>query len=342
MEMDPPVVAKSAGLRYVAERGAGIRRTRRGNRVSYRAPGGVRVAEHRERIAKLAIPPAWNDVWISPDPRAHLQATGLDARGRLQYRYHADWRLACDALKFRRIVTFANRLPRIRRTVSRDLERRGLPRTRVLAAIVRLLECSLIRVGNEEYARDNGSFGLTTLRKHHVRLNGAADVHFRFVGKSGIQHQIRLFAPRVAGVIRDCQGLPGRDLFQYEDGGEVRDITAADVNDYLSEHASAAVTAKDFRTWGATVLLHRALLKENSEGSPRAQARQLRRALQTVADALGNTVTVCRKSYVHPAVTRVYLDGGLKPVAWRPPVFGRRDLSALERATLHLLERAQQ
>jgi len=279
-------------------------------------------------------------VWICTDPRGHLQATGLDARGRLQYRYHADWRAACDALKFRRIPVLGQLLPRIRRGVNRDLARDGVPRRRVLAAIVRLLESSLIRIGNEEYARENGSFGLTTLRKHHVRVAHPADVSFRFVGKSGRPHEIDLNAPRIADVIRACQDLPGRDLFQFQEPeGTVRDITAGDVNGYLTELAAAPVTAKEFRTWGATVLLHAALLRRPRRGGERQQARHLRSALAEVAKVLGNTVAVCRNSYIHPALPRVYLAGGLRPVSWRRPVFGRAGLSALERATLHVLQR---
>lgn len=338
MEEDPRAVAKSAHLRYIAERGIGIRRVRRGAGFTYRASAAVRIDRHRDRIRRLAIPPAWTDVWISADPRGHLQATGLDARGRLQYRYHADWRLACDALKFQRTLVLGGQLPRIRRGVSRDLGQPGVPRTRVLAAIVRLLESSLIRVGNEEYARDNGSFGLATLQKRHVRLKRGGHVRFRFLGKSRIEHQIGLFAPRVAGVIRRCQGLPGRDLFQYEDAdGTVRDITAADVNAYLNALADAPVTAKDFRTWGATVLLHGALLERPPAEGARARAGQLRAALVDVATTLGNTVTVCRKSYVHPRLPEVFVAGALRPVRWHLPVFGKSGLSTLERATLRLL-----
>ena len=338
MEAEPEALARSARLRYVLERTAGIRRVRNGRGFAYRTPSGVRLDPHRARIRALAIPPAWTDVWICTDPRGHLQATGLDARGRLQYRYHAEWRAACDVVKFRRTVELGRKLPRIRRGVRRDLARKGLPRTRVLAAIVRLLECSLIRVGNEEYARENGSFGLTTLRKGHVRVSGPGDIHFQFVGKSRIEHQIRLFAPRVAAVIRACQGLPGRDLFRYEESdGTVVDITAADVNAYLSELAAAPITAKDFRNWGANVLLYGALMKVRSGGNERERARQFRLALAEVAEALGNTVAVCRTSYVHPRLSRLFLAGELPPRPWRPPVFGRAGLSPLEKATLKVL-----
>lgn len=339
MDEDPAAIARSARLRYVTDRDAGIRRQRRGSGFSFSAPRTVRLERHRERIRKLAIPPAWKDVWICPDPRGHLQATGVDARGRLQYRYHAEWRIACDQRKFARIAAFGRHLPAVRRRVNRDLASDGLSKPKVLAAIVRLLESSLIRVGNEEYARNNGSFGLTTLRKRHVDIKGRAHLHFRFIGKSSIEHQIRLFAPRVADVIRRCQKLPGRDLFQYQQAdGTTSDVTAADVNEYLAEIGNAPLTAKDFRTWGATVLLHGVLSRRPPPGSQRERARELRAALGEVAGALGNTVTVCRASYVHPAVPRAYLAGGLPPTRWKPPVFGRVGLSAVERATLHLLE----
>jgi len=335
--MEARAVARAARLKYVTARARGIRRVRRGQGFAYVGPATVRLPLHQERIRRLAIPPAWREVWICADPRGHLQATGLDARGRLQYRYHADWRLACDALKFRRVVTLGEHLPRIRRRVSRDLKQEGLPRTKVLAAIVRLLERSLIRVGNTEYARENGSFGLTTLRKRHVGVRGGEHITFRFVGKGSIEHDIDLFAPRLAAVIRACQELPGRDLFQYEEpDGTVRDLTAAEVNGYLK--AIAPVTAKDFRTWGATVLFHAALMGRPRETSQRGQARQVRAALAEVAEVLGNTVAVCRNSYVHPAVSRRYLAGALRAVRWREPAFGRAGLSGLERATLKLLK----
>jgi len=332
------VIAKKARLKYVAKRETGILRERRGVGFSYRAPPTVMLRDHLERIRALAIPPAWCDVWICADARGHLQATGRDARGRLQYRYHADWTKTCAAQKFEGIAAFGRALPQIRRRVARDLARSGLPRTKVLAAIVRLLERSLIRIGNDEYSRTNGSFGLTTLRKRHVKVAGDR-VHFCFVGKSRIEHQIDVFAPAVAAVIRGCQRLPGRDLFQFEgDKGSVQDATAADLNAYLSEIAGRPVTAKNFRTWGATVLMHRALLERPAGQSQRDQVRLLRIALKEVAAVMGNTLAVCRKSYVHPELPRIFLEKRLRFVKRKEPVFGLRGLSPLERATLRLIE----
>jgi DNA topoisomerase-1 len=305
--------AESAGLRWVSDERPGIRRRRRGKGFLYARADGSPVPEGPElaRIRRLAVPPAWSDVWICPDPRGHLQATGRDARGRKQYRYHDRWREARDANKFDRIVAFGRALPRIRRRCSRDLGRAGLPRERVLAAIVRLLDESLIRVGNREYARDNKSFGLTTLRSRHVKVRGA-EIRFSFRGKSGVEHSLGVSDKRVARVVRRLQDLPGQDVFQYlDEEGRRRGIDSSDVNDYLREISGSDFTAKDFRTWTATVLAAEALREmQHFDGDVEAK-KNVVAAIESVAARLGNTPAVCRRCYVHPAITDSYLDGTL-------------------------------
>ncbi|WP_280156517.1 DNA topoisomerase IB [Piscinibacter sp. XHJ-5] len=286
-----------AGLVYVTDAMPGIRRVRRGERFAYRLPDGkpLRDATALERIRKLAIPPAYTDVWICPLPHGHLQATGRDARGRKQYRYHAEWRLARDADKFARMLEFGCALPRIRRRVQRDLARpaNGHPdRHAVLAALVRLLDTTLLRIGNDEYARTNGSYGLTTLRNRHAAVQGSS-LRLRFRGKHGIVHDVSIEDPRVARIVRRCQAMPGQELFEFEDDdGSIRCVGSADVNDYLREASDADFTAKDFRTWHATV--HALALVRQGRAAPDI--------LGEVAKRLGNTVAVCRKSYVHPGV----------------------------------------
>ncbi|HET7725694.1 MAG TPA: hypothetical protein VFK54_00065 [Candidatus Limnocylindrales bacterium] len=302
--------ARDAGLRYSSDDRPGITRRRAGRGFSYRAPDGsvIRDRATLRRIRALAIPPAWTDVWICPDPAGHLQATGRDARGRKQHRYHARFREAREAAKFSRLLEFARALPQIRERVDADLSKPGLPREKVLAAVVRLLELSLIRVGNEEYARLNRSFGLTTLRDRHARIEGT-QVRFRFTGKSGRRHEVTLRDRRLARVVARCQDLPGQDLFQYvDDDGVVRDVRSEDVNAYLRE-ISPDVTAKDFRTWAGTVLAYRALraLQPDTGTSRKAVVE----AMKATADRLGNTPAVTRSSYVHPAVVEAYLDGGV-------------------------------
>jgi DNA topoisomerase-1 len=263
------------------------------------------------RIRALAIPPAWTDVWICQDPRGHLQATGRDARGRKQHRYHAAYREHRESAKFDRMLTFAGLLPRIREQVDEDLTRRGLGREKVLATVVRLLELTLIRVGNEEYARLNRSFGLTTLRDRHARIEGT-QVRFAFTGKSGKRHEVTLRDRRLARVVARCQELPGQDLFQYVDeAGEVRDVRSEDVNGYLREIAGEDVTAKDFRTWAGTVLAYRALRALQPTDTDREARRNVVEAIRATAESLGNTPSVARRSYVHPAVLQAYLDGGI-------------------------------
>jgi DNA topoisomerase-1 len=322
-EPDARTLALDAGLRYVNDGAPGIRRRKAGKGFAYVAPGGSRVTdpETLARIRALAIPPAWTDVWICPDERGHVQATGRDARGRKQYRYHPRWRATRDATKYARAVRFGEALPRIRARVARDLARAGLPREKVLAAVARLLDATALRIGNAEYARENGSFGLTTMRNHHADVRGSR-VRMRFRGKAGKVREVELADPRVARVVRRCQELPGQELFGYVDeAGEVRDVTSTDVNAYLREVAGEDFTAKDFRTWAGTVLAAGELARE-----PRRGKRAVARAIARVAERLGNTPAVCRKCYVHPAVVEAFLRGD--------------SLQADERAVLRLLREA--
>ena len=305
--------AEAAGLRYVTDAEPGIARRRAGRGFAYRGPDGKPVRNPRtlERIRALAIPPAWTNVWISPFANGHLQAVGRDAKGRKQYRYHARWRAFRDEHKYGRLAAFGAALPEMRRRVDEDLSRRGLPREKVLATVVRLLDWTLIRVGNAEYARTNESFGLTTLRDDHVEVDGAA-VRFRFRGKSGKDHEVDLRDRRLARVIRRSQELPGQHLFQYEDEeGRPRAIGSADVNEYLREIAGEEFTAKDFRTWGGTVVAARRLREEGAFASAREADANVVAAVKAVAHHLGNTPAVARRCYVHPAVIEAYLDQSL-------------------------------
>jgi DNA topoisomerase-1 len=305
--------AQAAGLRYSADARPGITRRRAGRGFGYSRPDGTPVHDEVSlaRIRALAIPPAWTDVWICADPVGHLQATGRDAKGRKQYRYHARWRAGRDDAKFEGLIDFARVLPRIRKRCEADLARPGLSREKVLAAVVRLLETTLIRVGNDEYARLNRSFGLTTLRTRHATVTGTR-VRFRFRGKSGRQHEVGLRDRRLASVVRRCQDLPGQELFQYlGDDGEPHDVASDDVNAYLREVSGADVTAKDFRTWAGTVLAFRALRALDPGGDERAARRNVVEAVRFTSDRLGNTPAVARRSYVHPAVLEAYLEGSL-------------------------------
>jgi DNA topoisomerase-1 len=314
---DPARSARTAGLRYVDDSKPGIRRRRCGRGFTYLAPGGgtIRDREVRRRIEALAIPPAWEEVWICPDPRGHLQATGRDARGRKQYRYHPRWREVRDRTKFERMIPFAEALPALRRRVEADLGRRGLPPEKVLAAVVRLLEETLIRVGNPEYARDNGSYGLTTLRRRHVRVDGT-ELRFRFLAKSGRERQVSLADRRLAGIVRRCRELPGYELFKYlDEAGEPRTVESDDVNDYLRRATGGEFTAKDFRTWAGTVRAA-ALLREQTGFESAAEAdRRVVDTVKQVAERLGNRPATCRKFYVHPAVIEAFGCGALEECA---------------------------
>lgn len=307
------VSARSAGLRHVTDSGPGLTRKARGKSFAYLGVAGkpVHDAATLARIRSLAIPPARTEVWICPDPDGHLQSTGRDDRGRKQDRYHPRWRLVRDESKYDRMMAFAAALPRIRERTEADLSRPGLPREKVLAAVVRLLETTLIRVGNEEYARSNRSFGLTTMLDRHARV-GSKGVTFAFRGKSGVEHEIDLADPRLARIVGRCRDLPGQALFQYLDEDDrPRTIDSADVNGYLREAAGREFTAKDFRTWAGTVLASLAL-REFEAFDSEAQARKnILRAIEHVAGRLGNTPTVCRKCYIHPEVIESYLDGSM-------------------------------
>lgn len=319
---DPVASARAAGLRYVTDDRPGIRRRRAGKHFAYTGPDGrmIRDPDELRRIAALAIPPAWTDVWIAPDPRAHLQATGRDARGRKQYRYHPRWRATRDETKYNRLIAFGEALPTIRARVHEDLRLSGLPRRKVLATVVRLLEQTLIRVGNEEYARANKSFGLTTMRTRHVAVAGAT-VHFTFRGKSGVTHAIDLSDRRLAGIVKRLQALPGQELFQYVDeGGKRHTIDSADVNAYLTELTGQDFTAKDFRTWAGTVLALTALREFPPFDSETQATHNVVQAIERVAARLGNTPAICRKCYVHPHLLDAYLDGSLAAVL--PPSTG--------------------
>ena len=336
--VDPVRSARAAGLRYVSDTTPGIRRKRAGRSFSYTSPDGTAVRDHEtlRRIKALAIPPAWTNVWICPDPRGHLQATGRDARGRKQYRYHARWRQVRDAVKFDRMLAFARALPQIRERADRDLERSGLPREKVLAAIVRLLEDTLIRVGNEEYRRENGSFGLTTLRNRHVDVIGS-EVRFTFRGKSGKSHKVRLRDRRLARIIRRCQELPGQELFEYlDDDGQPTAVESEDVNAYIRQVSGEDFTAKDFRTWAGSLLAARFFRANPTDPDTRGAKKALVAAIGQVADALGNTPAVCKKCYIHPAVMAAYTAGKLTPVRGKDNGDPYR-LSAEERALLKIL-----
>jgi DNA topoisomerase-1 len=311
--VDARDAAAEAGLRYVSDESPGIGRRRSGKGFSYGAPGGgtVKDAATLGRIRSLAIPPAWTQVWICPHPQGHIQATGRDARGRKQYRYHPRWREVRDAAKYDRLLAFARALPSLRARVDADMARPGLPREKVLATVVHLLERTLIRVGNDDYARQNDSYGLTTLKNRHAKVEGG-ELRFVFKGKGGRSWRLSLRDRRIARIVRACQELPGQELFQYrDDEGETRDVTSADVNAYLREITDADVTAKDFRTWAGTVLASLALREFEQVDSQAAAKRNIRAAIERVSSRLGNTPTICRKCYVHPAVLDGYLAGSL-------------------------------
>ncbi len=311
--VDPKDAAQSVGLRYVSDARPGIRRRKTGTGFSYARADGSKLsdADVLKRIKALVIPPAWVDVWISPFADGHLQATGRDAKGRKQYRYHALFREVRESTKYEHVVAFADELPTIRKKVHEHMGRRGLPREKVLATVIHLLETTLIRIGNEDYAKQNNSYGLTTLKNRHVAVDGN-EVRFRFTGKSGKQWSLRVRDRRVAKIIKACQDLPGQELLQYVDeAGDCQDVTSSDVNAYLKEITGKDVTAKDFRTWAGTVLAAMALNEVESFDSAAQAKRNLRAAIEKVAARLGNTPTICRKCYVHPEVLNCYMDGNL-------------------------------
>jgi DNA topoisomerase-1 len=307
-----PAEIKAAGLRHVHDGQPGIRRERDGEGgFRYVAPDGRVVDDERTlaRIRALGIPPAYEDVWICPSPNGYLQATGHDAKGRKQYRYHPRWREVRDETKYERMMAFGDALPRIRARVDRDLAQPGLPREKVLATVVRLLETTLIRVGNEQYAKENGHYGLTTMHTEHVDVEGQT-LHFHFVGKSGKEHTVDVKDRRLARVVQRLRDLPGQEVFQYvDDDGHRRSVDSSDVNAYLHEVAGEEFTAKDFRTWAGTVLASLALQEFEAFGTPTQAKRNVSAAIKAVAQRLGNTPAICRRCYVHPAVLESYLDG---------------------------------
>ena len=311
--MNPLESAKAAGLRYVSDTSPGIQRKKRGKGFQYVNSDGttVRDKDVLARIKSLAIPPAWTNVWICNNPKGHLQATGRDAKGRKQSRYHPRWRQARDETKYHRMLVFGSKLPRIRERVEHDLTLSGLSRDKVLATIVRLMERTHIRVGNEEYARENHSYGLTTMRGRHVNVEGAT-VSFKFQGKSGKHHIIDVSDRRLAKIVQRCQDLPGYELFQYiDEDGESRAVDSADVNEYLGEISNDSFTAKDFRTWAGTLLACRELRKFEAFQSATQAKKNIVQAIAAVAESLGNTPSVCRKCYVHPGVIETYLGGAI-------------------------------
>ena len=335
--------AEEAGLHYISDDRPGY--TRRGNNgeFEYLDTQGKRIRDEQRllRIKRLAIPPAWTDVWICPSPTGHIQATGRDARRRKQYRYHERWRELRDENKFGRLADFAKALPRIRRRVAHEMRLPGLPREKVLATVVRLLERTFIRIGNAEYARENKSFGLTTMQGRHVTVKGAR-LRFRFRGKSGRQHEVDVTDRRIANIVSKCQDLPGQDLFQYvDDEGEVRNVTSQDVNDYLREITNENFTAKDFRTWAGTVLAAIALGAQGEFETKKRAKANVKTAICAVAELLGNTPAICRKCYVHPAIVKAYLSGRQIPgVGEAIKNTNNIDLHAVER-TIHKFIRAQ-
>ena len=336
--------AEEAGLRYVSDDRPGYTRKAKGEDFAWLDTDGKLIRDEQRllRIKRLAIPPAWTDVWICPAPNGHIQATGRDARHRKQYLYHERWREVRDENKYDRIISFGKALAKIRRRIARDLKLPGLPRNKVLATVVQLLERTFIRIGNEEYARDNKSFGLTTMKDRHVEVKGAK-LRFRFRGKSGREHEVDVTDKHIARIISNLQDLPGQDLFQYlDDDGEIRDISSQDVNEYLREITGEDFSAKDFRTWAGTVLTAIAL-NAQEKFEPKNQAKEnIKTAISAVAKILGNTPAICRKCYVHPAVLDTYLEqktiDGLKRTTEEALEKEDVDLRSSEAAVLKFLE----
>jgi DNA topoisomerase-1 len=331
---DPVKAAAEAGLRYVSDDQPGYSRKRKGDEFGFFDTDGKPIEDEQRvlRIKRLAIPPAWTDVWICPSPNGHIQATGRDARRRKQYRYHERWREVRDENKYEKMLLFGQALPKIRKRVERDLGLSGLRRDQVLATVVHLLERTFIRIGNEEYARDNKSFGLTTMRDEHVEIKGSK-MRFRFRGKSGVRHEVDVTDRRIARIVGKLQDLPGQELFQFvDDDGEQRDVTSQDVNDYLREITREEFTAKDFRTWAGTVMAAIALQAVGPFETKKQAKANIKTAISAVSKMLGNTPAICRKCYVHPTVLETYLNGnsieGLK----------QKTKEALENETIDLRE----
>lgn len=342
---DPEEAAEDAGLRYVSDEQPGYTRKKKGEDFEYFDGGGKPITDERRvlRIQRLAIPPAYTDVWICPWSNGHIQATGRDARGRKQYRYHEKWREARDETKYERMVVFGAALPKIRKRVQEDLALPGLPKNKVLATIISIMERTFIRVGNEEYARENKSYGLTTMRNRHVKVRGA-HLRFNFRGKSGVEHQVDVADRRLARIVKKMQDLPGQDLFGYldETDGAVQDVSSQDVNDYLREITGEDFTAKDFRTWAGTVLAAVALNTVESFETKKEAKQHVKNAITAVSKILGNTPAICRKCYVHPAVLETYLSGemieGLRHKTEAALTENHQDLKAVEVAVMQFLQ----
>ena len=339
-DKDSRVLARDARLRYMSDRRPGLQRKRSGTGFRYvTADGKPANREDLKRIRELAIPPAWEQVWISPHPDGHLQATGRDAKGRKQYIYHPQWHAVRKETKFHRLAEFGRALPRIRRRVARDLRLRGLPREKVVAAVVWLLEQTHIRIGNPEYADENQSFGLSTMRHRHVAVRGQK-MEFRFRGKSGKFHQVDFTNQRLARIVKRCQDLPGYDLFQYiDDAEEIRNITSEDVNNYLRAIGGEEFSAKDFRTWAGTIQAAQVLRCHDGDDNEEPTESGLLAAIDEVAAALGNTRAVCRKYYIHPDIMEAYLEGTLTQWFTDPSPRVTRGLSSEEMAVLRRLKR---
>ena len=339
---DPVESARSAGLRYVSDAKPGITRKRWRKGFRYYDAEGERIhdPETLARVKSLVVPPAWNGVWICPNPKGHLQATGRDARGRKQSRYHPRWREVRDETKYERMMAFGIALPMIRERVELDLARPALPREKILAAIVRLMETTLIRVGNVEYVKQNQSYGLTTMRGKHVQVDGST-ITFKFQGKSGVRHAVDITDRRLARIIQRCQDIPGYELFQYVDGdGQHHTIDSADVNDYLREATDQHFTAKDFRTWAGTVLACTRLHELDVFESEAEAKKNVVEIVKAVAGRLGNTPSVCRKCYIHPVVIDAYLSGGItKTVREHEPEETSRGLQREEMILMKLMQR---
>ena len=340
---DAAAAATDAGLRYVSDARPGIQRQKGPLGFKYISATGrvIRSKSEIARINRLAVPPAWTDVWICPDPRGHIQATGRDAKGRKQYRYHHAWRASRDETKYDRMLALADALPIVRRRTKAALAKPGLSREKVLATVVQLLEKSLIRVGNDEYAKANGSFGLTTMRNRHAQVRGNR-VKFTFKGKSGVRHAVDVEDKRLARIVKACQDLPGQELFAYiDDDGKRRDVGSGDVNAYLRELTGEDFTAKDFRTWAGTVLACTALKTFESFDSQARAKKNVVQAIEAVAGVLGNTKAVCRKSYIHPAIIDSYMDGSMIEILRRAATILRKKPDGLrpeEAAVLALLQ----
>ena len=336
--IDPVESAHAAGLRYAVDTMPGIRRRRNGRGFYYLSPQGqpIRDPETLARIKSLAIPPAWTDVWISPDPSGHLQATGFDAKGRKQYRYHPRWREVRNAVKYDRLIAFGEALPGLRERIEHDLSLPGMPKEKILATVVKLLQNTLIRIGNEEYRRANESFGLTTLEDKHAKVSGST-IKFRFRGKSGKEYDVHITDRRLAKIVRQCQEIPGQELFQYlDENGEPHTIESGDVNAYLREIAQGEFTAKDFRTWAGSVAAACHLRECPPCGSDRECRRQVAAMVKHVAEQLANTPAVSRKCYIHPGVIEAYRTGSLIAAITAGPDASAA-LSEEERFLLNLL-----